>query len=109
MRHAQALKEKRGILQRQDTLTEQSNKVQTQLDVLTQQNSEAYARMISKYGTEDLDGSIQELEEWQAQLQGQIHGWQTELHRVAQEIKVGAATRSSPLRVGLTACNTVAI
>ena len=84
------IKEKRDILERFTVLGEQCNKLQTQLDVVTQQNSDAYARIAAKYGTEDLEGSeIEELEQWLASLGTETNDWQADLHKVVQEIKVG--------------------
>lgn len=86
----QAFADMRDTLEKMDKMGEERAKLQTQLDVLTQQNSETYARIIAKYGAEEVDSiQIGELEQWMADLDQQTSEWQTDLNRVVQEIKVG--------------------
>ena len=102
----QVFQEKHGLLTRHQELGEQHQGLNTLLEVLTKQNSEAYARIAAKYGSEDLDSTVAELEEWLADMGARQTEWQADLAKIVHEIRVSHdhTEESCMLHQGLRSC-----
>ncbi|KAK9807149.1 hypothetical protein WJX73_000402 [Symbiochloris irregularis] len=77
-----------AILQQYRELGEQHTRLQTQVNILSQQNAEALEKVVAKYGDEVYDTTLEQLEEYSATIDNTFAEQQAGQKALLQEIRV---------------------